>query len=73
MLPPADQLKQLPPERVAAMLLAEPEGQWFDRKSARTKPRDLAIPLISFANADGGMLAIGLHDGKCEGSAATPA
>ena len=67
MLPPADQLKQLPPDQATAMLLAEPEGQWFDRKSARIKPRDLAIPLISFANADGGMLAIGLHDGKCEG------
>ena len=29
--------------------------------------RDLAIPLISFANANGGVLAIGLHDGKCKG------
>ena len=52
---------------------AKPEGQWFDRKSSRVKPCDLAIPLISFANADGGMLEIGLHYGKCEGSATTAA
>ena len=67
MLPPTERLKLLSPERATEVLLAEPEGQWFDRKSARIKPRELAIPLISFANADGGVLAIGLHDSKCEG------
>ena len=49
------------------MLLAEPEGQWFDRKSARIRAADLANPLVAMANADGGVLAIGLGGGECEG------
>lgn len=53
--------------RPGRVLPAEPEGQWFDRKSSRGLPRDPAIPLISFANADRGVPAIGLHDGKREG------
>jgi ATP-dependent DNA helicase RecG len=48
-------------------LLAVPEDQWFDRKSAPIAPRDLGPPLAAFANADGGTLVIGLHDGKVEG------
>lgn len=61
MPPPTGRLNLPPPERATEALLAEPDEQRFDRKSSRDKPRDPAIPLISFANADG------LHDGKREG------
>ena len=48
-------------------LLAIPESQWFDRKSARIAPRQLAEALVAFANAEGGTLVIGLHKGRVEG------
>ncbi len=38
------------------------EGQYFDRKSARLKPSDIARHLIAFSNANGGVLAIGIED-----------
>lgn len=43
-------------------LCNEPEGQYFDRKSARIKPSDIARHLIAFANANGGILVIGIED-----------
>ena len=48
-------------------LLAQKENQYFDRKSVRIKPDDLADSIIGFANADGGRIAIGIHNGKIEG------
>ena len=38
------------------------EKQIMDRKSARIKAVDLAIPIVAMANADGGYLAIGIED-----------
>ncbi len=38
------------------------EKQIMDRKSARIRPVDLAIPIVAMANADGGWLAIGIED-----------
>ena len=38
------------------------EKQILDRKSARIKAIDLAIPVVAMANADGGFLAIGIED-----------
>lgn len=38
------------------------EKQIMDRKSARIKATDLAVPLVAMANADGGYLAIGIED-----------
>lgn len=58
------------PAKVGPATLALPEDQWFERKSSRISPRDLANALIGFANADGGIVAIGLHDGTVEGSMA---
>ncbi len=37
------------------------EGQLLDFKSARIHPRDLADVLIAFANADGGLVVIGIE------------
>ena len=38
------------------------EGQTFDLKSIRIDPKALAIPIVAMANADGGVLAIGISD-----------
>lgn len=38
------------------------ERQQFDRKSARIEATAIATPMIAFANADGGTLAVGIED-----------
>ncbi|MDO4194578.1 MAG: ATP-binding protein [Prevotellaceae bacterium] len=43
-------------------LIKKKEGQTFDCKSIQVEPRALAIPMVAMANADGGMLAIGISD-----------
>lgn len=58
----------LPPEDVGPALLAPHEDQWFDRKSARVKARALADAMIGFANADGGIVAVGLSENRVEGT-----
>ncbi len=61
-----------PREQVGSGLLNLRESQWLERKSNRIAPRDLANALIGFANADGGLLVVGLHDGRVEGASMTP-
>lgn len=44
------------------------ENQFFDRKSARIKPDEIARHLVAFANANGGKLIIGIeNDGRITG------
>ena len=43
-------------------VLLKEENQTFDRKSINISPKDLAIPIVAFANADGGDIAIGITD-----------
>jgi ATP-dependent DNA helicase RecG len=57
-----------PPVEVGPQLASLPEGQWFERKSCRIAPQDLAKALIGFANADGGTLVLGLNGGEVEGT-----
>src|SRR3954453_22200579 len=57
-----------PPEEVGLELARIAEDQWLERKSARIAPRDLANTLIGFANADGGIVVVGLSDGEVEGT-----
>lgn len=38
------------------------ENKYFDRKSAKIRPSDLAAPVCAFANADGGAIVIGIGD-----------
>jgi ATP-dependent DNA helicase RecG len=59
-------------EQVGGALLDLPEDQWFDRKSNRIAARDLADWLIGMANADGGVIIIGLHNGQVEGTDIEP-
>ena len=57
---------RLPADEAIARLASFPESQWFDRKSARIHPHDLAVPLVALANAEGGYIAVGLHGGRVE-------
>jgi ATP-dependent DNA helicase RecG len=56
------------PEELGPALAAIGEDQWFDRKSFRVSPRDLANLEAGFANADGGIIVVGIHDGTLEGT-----
>ena len=38
------------------------EDQTFDCKSIQIDPKALAVPIVAMANADGGVLAIGVSD-----------
>lgn len=60
------------PAKAGSLLIELPEDQWLERKSARVKASDLANTMIGFANADGGFIVVGLHDGKVEGVRANP-
>lgn len=59
--------------RRAAALTALPEDQWFDRKSLRIAPKDLAADLVGFANAEGGTIIVGLSNGAVENVASDAA
>ena len=43
-------------------ILSRKEGQTFDCKSIQVDPKALAVPIVAFANADGGLIAIGISD-----------
>ena len=58
------------PAEVGRATLGLVEDQWLERKSGRISARDLANALIGLANADGGILVVGLHDGAVEGTKA---
>lgn len=52
----------LPEALTLDYLTNEEEGQYLDRKSARIKPIDIARHIVAFANANGGVLVIGIED-----------
>ncbi|MEW6865030.1 MULTISPECIES: ATP-binding protein [Actinomycetaceae] len=56
-----------PAAQAVAALLSLDEDQWFERKSGRAAVKDLARPMVAFANAEGGTLAIGLSNGQIDG------
>lgn len=47
-------------------LTKESENKYFDRKSAKIKPSDLAGLICAFANAEGGTIVIGINDKSLE-------
>lgn len=49
------------------VLLQKSENQWFERKSFRIEPGALANTMIGLANADGGRIVVGIHNGRVEG------
>ncbi len=65
--PTLEQLRLLPDEERVDWLRAAPEGQWLERKGPRARGKALADVMIGFANAEGGLVCIGLEDGRVEG------
>ena len=63
----ADDALTLPLDEIGRALATIPESQWFERKAARTDPKTLAKALIGMANAEGGRVVLGVHDGAVEG------
>jgi ATP-dependent DNA helicase RecG len=43
------------------------EDQWFERKSSRTPPKALSEVIVGLANAEGGLIVIGIAGGAVEG------
>lgn len=64
----AESALNAPLQEVGEELARIDEDQWLERKSARIAPRDLANTLIGFANADGGIVVVGISDGEVEGT-----
>lgn len=62
------QLELLPEAEAAGVLTDRPEGQYFERVSVRTEPRAIGDLMIGFANAEGGVIAIGIHSKVVEGT-----
>ena len=62
-----DRVLVLSADEAVEQLAVLPESQWFERKSGRVSPRDLAIPLVAMANAEGGYVIVGLHDRAVDG------
>jgi ATP-dependent DNA helicase RecG len=62
-----DAALRAPIEHVAKTLLGITEDQWFERKSIKIAPATLAKALVAFANAEGGVIVVGLHNGVVEG------
>ena len=58
-------LSKIDPSLTLEKLKSMPEGQFFDRKSARLAAKDFAHQLSAFANASGGVIAIGVEDDGC--------
>lgn len=55
-------------KKITLEFLQEPENLYFDRKSAKIDLRLLANEIMSFANANGGIIAVGIaNDGTLEG------
>lgn len=62
-----DRVLALPPDEAMQRIVGMPEDQWFERASGRVRVRDLAVPLVAMANAEGGYLVVGIHDGAADG------
>lgn len=43
-------------------MVTREEGQTFDCKSIKIEPKALAVSIVAFDNADGGVIAIGVSD-----------
>lgn len=64
-----DRVLALSADEAVEQLASLPEDQWFERKAGRISARELAIPLVAMANAEGGYVAVGIHDGSIDGVA----
>jgi ATP-dependent DNA helicase RecG len=63
-----DHVTSLPPDEISAAVVSLVEDQWFDRKSVRVDAAKLAKTLVAMANAEGGVIVVGVHGGRVEGT-----
>jgi len=68
----SEQLRLLPEHDVIQYLVARSEDQWLERVSSRIAAREVGNLEVGFANAEGGLLVIGVHDGRIEGVSKAP-
>ncbi len=61
-----------PLEDRGPVLLSITEDQWFERKDSRVSPLALANTEVGFANADGGIIIVGLSEGVAQGTDPEP-
>lgn len=61
-----DLLEHLSPSERAEALLVASESQWYERKSIGVAPNVVARTFVGMANAEGGVVAIGLSNGGIE-------
>lgn len=54
-------------DQIGPALLALREDQWFERKGAQIEAKALGAPLVAFANAEGGVVIIGVGNSKVQG------
>lgn len=66
------QLDRLTGRELVEALRTRSEDQWLERKSARIRAQDLAQFFVGFANAEGGILVIGMYGGRIEGVSGAP-
>lgn len=62
-----DRALAAPITEVGPRVIGLREDQWFDRKSVRAEPKSLAHVLVAFANAEGGVVVVGVSNGSVEG------
>jgi ATP-dependent DNA helicase RecG len=63
-----DHLANLARPAVGPAVLSLVEDQWFDRKSIRIDAPKLAKTIVALANAEGGVIVVGVHAGRVEGT-----
>jgi len=56
-------ISRINPKITIEYITSSPETLYFDRKRAKIQPQDLANEIASFANANGGVIAVGVTDG----------
>lgn len=62
-----EQLRLLPDDDRVDWLRDAAEGQWLERKGPRIRAKALADVMVGFANAEGGLICIGIDDGRIDG------
>lgn len=62
-----EQLRLLPDLDQVEWLRGAAEGQWLERKGPRIRARALGDVLVGLANAEGGLVCIGIENGVVEG------
>lgn len=65
--PTLGQLRLLPDDAQVTWLRSVPEGQWLERKGSRVRGRAIGDVMVGLANAEGGLICIGIADGTVTG------